>query len=118
MPHVVVVGIRAGEGLGGAGIHLEGNGLGLGTRVVCAAHGDFLAEVVLDLDAHGGGAGHAEVARHAGVGEVELTTLAEETTDGLSGRALQRWPLALLVACRAGVRAEVTLTAAVVSGAI
>lgn len=112
LPLVVVVGVRAGEVAGGAGLGVDGDGFGFGARVVGAADGDVGGEFVLDDDVDLVGAGHAELVGHAGVGEPELAVLALDAADGLAGGALGGGPLRLLVSSGAGVGAEGALGAA------
>lgn len=83
------------------------------TRVISSADRNLRAELVLDLNVDGIGTLHAKLGRETRVGEAKLATLALEATDGLSCGALESWPLCLLIAWRAGVRAEHALRAAV-----
>lgn len=112
LPFVVVVGVRAGEVAGGAGLGVDGDGFGFGARVVGAADGDVGGEFVLDDDVDFVGARHAELVGHAGVREAELAVLALDAADGLAGGALGGGPLRLLVSSGTGIRAVGTLGAA------
>lgn len=112
LPVVVVVGVGAGQRVGLARHGVERNSLALSTGVVGTADGDVLAKLVLDLDLDLVSARHAKLAGHGGVGQVELATLAVDTTNGLASSTLVRRPLGLLVASGAGVGAVSTLSAA------
>lgn len=103
LPGIIGVRVGAGEFLGLSGADEGWDGLGLGTGVIGTADGDLLVELV--LDAHASGTLLADVLV-AGSGELELALgVAEQATNGLSGRSLNLRPLSLLVADRAGIRA-------------
>ena len=82
------------------------------TWIVCAADGDILRQLVLDVDIDVVRADGAE-GLDTWVGEVELAVVTVKTADGLAGSTLKRRPLELHVALGAGVGAEGILDAAV-----
>lgn len=96
---------------------VDGDGHLLVTGVVGSADGDVLGHFVLNEDVDLGGTGSAE-GLNVGIRLVELSALAEETADGLTGCSLHRGPLVLQVTGGAGVRAVRTLETAASAGAL
>lgn len=104
LPLEVGVLVRVGQGDGSTGVGESGNDHGLGAGIICPAGSDLVGELILDDDTAHTRLAELSAARAA---QFEVAVrVAVQATNGLAGGALAGWPLSLLVAVGASIRAE------------